>query len=324
LTLENPPASAISYQWKIDGGNGAVVFTNGQQMINNTTPYATVKYMRVNGGGYKANLSVKVIDPRNPGELDYGPLSYISCAAILDRSVPKPPSGGTVIDIYFKPQYGFTLTQAEKACGYFNFDWQQTITSMPLPSGVYSASDIHHLKELYAPPAFNDPPSDGYPPDPKSNNIVNADRIPVYWNLYQSGYPWGLDYYETDNSLEFYDSPANNCLQGGLVKIAVVARHLPEAIMASQPIWWEYREASNVLMFVTPGSDLAGRILTTSQAAASMSYSRFIQQVRAEPGVSKLLHTTIPLYRLRHQCCSTELRFRLPSRHSLQLAQWLP
>lgn len=215
LTLNNPPEGATSYNWTIDGGNGAIVFTNGQQTIETTTPSATVKYVNVNGGGYKANLSVKIAEANNPGELDYGPLSYISCAAILAGSVPKPPNGGTVIDLYFKPQDGLTLAQAEKVCGYFNFDWQQTITSMPLPSGVYAANDPQHLHELHAPQAFNDPPLVGYPPDPNSDNIVNAVRIPVYWNLYQSGYPWGVDYYETDNSLEFYDSPANNCLPGG-------------------------------------------------------------------------------------------------------------
>lgn len=45
-------------------------------------------------------------------------------------------------------------------------------------------------------------------------------------------------------------------------------------------------------------------------------------EVQAELGASKLLHTTTLLHRLRCQCCLMELRSQLPSRRSLQLAQW--
>jgi hypothetical protein len=122
LTLDDPPANATSYQWKIDGGNGAIVFTNGQQTIETTTPSATVKYVRVSGGGDQANLTVKVTDPNSPGELDYGPLSYTSCAALLDGSLDTlDPQGGTIISSKFTPKFCKTIAEAEKICGYFAF-----------------------------------------------------------------------------------------------------------------------------------------------------------------------------------------------------------
>jgi hypothetical protein len=42
-TLTNPPSGATGYDWKIVGGNGAIVFPNGQETMSSTTPSITLK-----------------------------------------------------------------------------------------------------------------------------------------------------------------------------------------------------------------------------------------------------------------------------------------
>jgi hypothetical protein len=204
----------MSYKWTIDGGNGAIVFANGQQTINTTAPSATVTYVRINGGGYQANLSVTIADPNDPGVLNYGPLPYISCAAILDKSVPQPalggPRGNTDISATFTPNDGYTIAQAEEVCGYFAFDWQQTITSIPLPapSGFSPASN----PGVVARPPVNDPPPSGWA---YQNPTPNAVRIPVYYNIYTSHTGLSLDDAQTPANLTYFDGPADPCLPGG-------------------------------------------------------------------------------------------------------------
>lgn len=172
--------------------------------------------MDVRGGGYQANLSVKIADPNSPGGLDYGPLSYISCAAIL--ALPNPVRSGpayapnTEISATFTPKYGYILGQAEKICGYFAFDWQQTatVTSRPQPSNFAAFSNPNVI--LYAP--YNDPPISGWAYQTGIFGPPNAVKIPVFYNLYASGFGLSLDANETATTLTFDDSPAESLFAG--------------------------------------------------------------------------------------------------------------
>src|ERR1039457_2953640 len=78
-----------------------------------------------------------------------------ACSSVINGSVPKPPGGGTTIGMTFTPTLGYTLVQAAQICGFADWDWQQTITSLPLPSPFFAAGSSTPLK---APPPFNDPP----------------------------------------------------------------------------------------------------------------------------------------------------------------------
>lgn len=132
-----------------------------------------------------------------------------SCSSILANSITLPSSGGTEITSVFTPNLGYTLAQAAQICGFTSFDWQQTITNLPLPSPFYSA-DL--FENLTAPPAFNDPPPAGYSyqfPTP------NAVGLPIYYNLGNGPSDLAVTSYETANSLSFYDDPADPCLPGG-------------------------------------------------------------------------------------------------------------
>lgn len=60
----------------------------------------------------------------------------------------------TSIMATFTPQMGLTLQQAEQDTGFTNFDWQQTITSLPSPSPF---TQVGNHTPLTAPPSFKDP-----------------------------------------------------------------------------------------------------------------------------------------------------------------------
>ena len=64
--------------------------------------------------------------------------SATACSTLINHAVPKPPGGGTQISTTFTPNLGFTLAQAAQLCGFIEFDWQQTITSLPLPSPFFA------------------------------------------------------------------------------------------------------------------------------------------------------------------------------------------
>ena len=140
-----------------------------------------------------------------------------TCADVVKGSVTYVLGGtalslsgdATNISATFTPNFGFTLAQAAKICGFVEFDWQQTITSLPLPSPFFAAGSNVPLS---APPSFNDPPPQGYEYQVQQGT-PNAVELPVYWNLFTSG-NLSLPYYETDTTLSFYDSPQDPCLAG--------------------------------------------------------------------------------------------------------------
>jgi hypothetical protein len=109
----------------------------------------------------------------------------------------------------FTPNLGFTLAQAAQLCGFIEFDWQQTITSWPKPSALFEAGNP---VPLFAPPAFNDPPRNGYSYD----NPPSPAPLPLYYSPFSGGGdPFSLTSNETATTLSFFDAPANPCLHGG-------------------------------------------------------------------------------------------------------------
>lgn len=141
--------------------------------------------------------------------LEYAISSATACTSVLNKSLSKPAGGGTQIQATFTPQLGYSLAQAAKLCGFIEFDWQQTITSLPLPSPFFAAGST---VALHAPPPFNDPPPNGY----AYQNPPNAVELPVYYNLFTSAPdPLSLPANETSTTLSFYDAPADSCLFGG-------------------------------------------------------------------------------------------------------------
>jgi hypothetical protein len=135
--------------------------------------------------------------------------SATACSTLINHAVPKPSGGGTQISTTFTPKLGFTLAQAAQLCGFIEFDWQQTITSLPLPSPFFAAGST---TPLHAPPPFNDPPPGGY----AYQTPPNAVGLPVYYNLFTpASNPLSLAANQTATTLSFFDAPADSCLPGG-------------------------------------------------------------------------------------------------------------
>jgi hypothetical protein len=130
-------------------------------------------------------------------------IDVISCTALIDNALQGPSVENTTeITASFSPNFGYSLLDAAKICGYLNFDWQQTITNLPAPSPFFQASTVMNL---VAPPSFLDPPPSGYTYQPQPDN-----SYPFYYD------PSGdLLVNETDTTLQFFDDPADPCLFGG-------------------------------------------------------------------------------------------------------------
>lgn len=140
-----------------------------------------------------------------------------ACTSIINNSVHHSlANGGTGITALFTSNTNlfFNLTQAAQACGFTDWDWQQTVTQDPCHD-VFDANDIIH--PLAAP--YNDPPLNGYsyqvPP--------NAVHIPVYWNPFTAAgtttNPGAVllslaDHKPTAFTMDFSDGPADPCLSG--------------------------------------------------------------------------------------------------------------
>ena len=145
------------------------------------------------------------------------------CTSLLNNAVPKPAGGGTTITTTFIPQgtdpstgSPYTLASAAQVCGFIGWDWQQTITTLPLP---LPGNSFNAIATPATPPVtpFNDPPPSGYnymlpvPPGP-----LDAPQLPVYWDPFNGPYDSGfaLSANETATQLTFFDGPADPCLPG--------------------------------------------------------------------------------------------------------------
>jgi hypothetical protein len=147
-----------------------------------------------------------------------------ACTNILNNSVPKPatPAPGDDTVTTFTPQGNdpstsqpWTLSAAAQACGFFAWDWQQTVTNLPLPT----PGNLFHAvgSPTDSVPPFNDPPPTGWayqlPSPPKS---LDAPRLAVYWDPFNSpnAGPYALSAETTATQLFFGDAPADICLPG--------------------------------------------------------------------------------------------------------------
>ena len=142
------------------------------------------------------------------------------CVNLINGAVARPSSTGTDIRSSFTANEGMTLAQAATACGFTSFNWQQLITNLPLPSPIYDTE----FNNLFAPTPFNDPPPGGYSyqDDPQANppSVPNAVLLPVYYNIFPTAdTSLSLTANQTANTLSFYDSPADPCLDGSILNI---------------------------------------------------------------------------------------------------------
>lgn len=140
----------------------------------------------------------------------------------------------------FTPPSGITLVNAEKACGFAGFNWQQTITNYPAPSpsglkpGNPSLIPANILPDgsFVAPPAVSDPP-------PGSWTYLSYDPFPYYYPsatiLSDEQFPTNRCVIRTfgqcpaflvspdDRTLSFRDAPSDPCLPGSGVLHAILS-----------------------------------------------------------------------------------------------------
>jgi hypothetical protein len=97
-----------------------------------------------------------------------------SCSSILNGSVNVSVNSNVVLVATFTPQGGASgLTDAEAACGFSSFNWQQKVTHDPMP--LTSALTGQPLTVPYS-----DPPQGGYLTS--KGQIIFSDQYPYYYN----------------------------------------------------------------------------------------------------------------------------------------------
>jgi hypothetical protein len=133
----------------------------------------------------------------------------VKCSDIVQGSV-TPVVNGPTITATFTPNFGYTLAQAEQVCVFTDFNWQQTITSLPSPF----PSQFWEVGSNVPPQTpFNDPPPNGY--IYQQGTLAGHNLYPVYFDMFTSGNDWSLDSWEQVNTLGFRDTPKDSCLPGG-------------------------------------------------------------------------------------------------------------
>lgn len=171
----------------------------------------------------RQNGTVHFITPIAPGggttffSLANNLIATTPCVNLINAAVARPSSTGTDIRSSFTANQGKTLAQAATACGFTTFNWQQLITNLPLPSPFFDTD----FNNLFAPTPFNDPPPGGYSyqDDPQADppSVPNAVLLPVYYNIFPTAdASLSLTANQTANTLSFYDSAADPCLDGSV------------------------------------------------------------------------------------------------------------
>jgi hypothetical protein len=166
-------------------------------------------------------------DPPDPGSggsysltWSLSPLESV-CSSLINNSVMPSvslPGISASITATFKPQPAgsVTLAQAAKACGFTNFDWQQTINNYPVPSvleAVQSSPECPGpLNICVAPPPFLDPPPGGYVYQKTQGYPQGDHSFPFYYDAISNGGGDLLDNEKDGYTLTFYDAPADPCL----------------------------------------------------------------------------------------------------------------
>jgi hypothetical protein len=173
----------------------------------------------------------------------YGTLSCVT------KGTPPPPpppppcgpfqvtltgNGTPKITASYTPANGLNLEAAATACGFIGFDWEQQVTNVPCPSGMYAQvpgnlaySNICPDGSLtaglqpsggVAPPIY-DIPKGGFKDFVVNGSIYNP--YPFYYDTdtaEMSGQPWspGQEIINVNGeTLMFYDNPTDPCLPTG-------------------------------------------------------------------------------------------------------------
>jgi len=250
-----------------------------------------------------------------------------SCPDVLNKSVPKPPGGGTEITATFTPQNPqgkcggnpLTLQQAAFFCGFTEFNWQSTVTMDPCADVFEVGSTI----PLSAPPPYNDPPLKGYSYQTVANGYPfgpNAVQLPVYYNLFTpAADPLSLAANElpthdlTSTMLNFFDGPTDKCLSGrndGTGKKLAFTTHLvgivgalPGAGVQDTGIGFGWTttyngtsggiSVRNGYLPVDPGSGTGGITITSFQDVTNYQYNGIV--VTTVNGVPVGVDTTPPV-----------------------------
>lgn len=139
-----------------------------------------------------------------------------NCASVINNALSGPNlsgggllSGSTNISATFTPSLNgtpYSLQKAAQLCGFVNFDWIQTITTLPNPSPFFARSNGLRLTSASTP--FNDPPAGGgYTYEGTADN-----SYPFYYDARNGE----LISHEDGNTLSFGDAPSDPCLPGPL------------------------------------------------------------------------------------------------------------
>lgn len=95
-SLASAPGSAQGYTWKIVGGGGSVLFSNGADTIQSTTD--SIQLFEPNPSGTSVPFTIEA-DVANPatigGTLDYGPIPQVFGPIKITGMVPSPITLGT-------------------------------------------------------------------------------------------------------------------------------------------------------------------------------------------------------------------------------------
>ena len=225
-----------------------------QRAIGTTNSPGTV----VDGGFISFSNSPTTL--RDNGEIRNNPGIWVgppplSCSSILQRSFLFGGSNAiqislsnysksnepTVISATFTPGGGASLTEAEAACGVWQFDWENTITNLPSPSAFFAADSCYQANkvnnayltvcaQMTAPPVFNDPPAGGY------DNSAGDQSFPFYYDPYNPQILYNpclgtsktdLECHEDDFHLYFKDQPYSPCFAGGANSPACNGQTIP-------------------------------------------------------------------------------------------------
>jgi hypothetical protein len=132
------------------------------------------------------NLALKVVPPAGD-----------CTSANVETSIVDDQTGMKAI---FRPSAGLSLTAAASACNFIRFNWQQHITTLPLPNPFHGNNTP--TTTLSAPPEFLDPLSGGY----TYKGFVD-NSYPFFYDIYRD-----LPDHEKSFSLDFIDHPTDQCL----------------------------------------------------------------------------------------------------------------
>jgi len=142
VTLTNPPVGAVGYDWQIIGGNGVIVFPNGQETISSTTNSIPIDEPNPTPTSISFNIQVGIRYPSTlvagtaADPLLYGPTPDTFCGASATVDVWVKDTAATTDDItVLNPAVSIPVQltmHTNPSCG------PQTLTLNATPAGRIS------------------------------------------------------------------------------------------------------------------------------------------------------------------------------------------